>query len=454
MQTFARFTAANSRWLAGGFFLAFFSSFGQTFFIALSGGEIRRAFDLTNGEFGSLYMVATLMSAGTLPFLGRLLDRFSVLTVSIGTMVMLAAATVAFGLAWSVPSLLAAIYMLRLFGQGMMTEVALTAIGRWFAANRGRAVAITTLGNWVGQAVYPLLFLLIAAHAGWRNTWLACAGVVLVVALPAISALVRVERDPRWEIAREAGPEMRDWTRWEVLGDPKFYVICAGALAPAFIGTTIFFHQAYLAQIKGWSLSTFGIGFMLMSAIAVGVGLVAGALIDRFLSRSAVAGQPRAPGALLLLGRLDRPGGGDLRLHGIDGRELRVLLNDLRSDLARALWHPSPRRDPLGGGLVDGARDRDGARHHRRPDRCGRGVPAAARRHGSLQPRRCRPHVAAGAAAFGPACLLRNISVRAGAHDRSSRGQRSLDCTRPTQKRAVVSISRRPAGIASPHLSQ
>ena len=282
MQTFARFTAANSRWLAGGFFLAFFSSFGQTFFIALSGGEIRRAFDLTNGEFGSLYMVATLMSAGTLPFLGRLLDRFSVLTVSIGTMVMLAAATVAFGLAWSVPSLLAAIYMLRLFGQGMMTEVALTAIGRWFAANRGRAVAITTLGNWVGQAVYPLLFLLIAAHAGWRNTWLACAGVVLVVALPAISALVRVERDPRWEIAREAGPEMRDWTRWEVLGDPKFYVICAGALAPAFIGTTIFFHQAYLAQIKGWSLSTFGIGFMLMSAIAVGVGLVAGALIDRF----------------------------------------------------------------------------------------------------------------------------------------------------------------------------
>ena len=41
MQTFGRFVGTNSRWLAGGFLLAFFSSFGQTFFIALSGAELR-----------------------------------------------------------------------------------------------------------------------------------------------------------------------------------------------------------------------------------------------------------------------------------------------------------------------------------------------------------------------------------------------------------------------------
>lgn len=281
MQTFARFVAANSRWLAGGFLLAFFSSFGQTFFIALSGGEIRRTFDLTNGEFGGLYMAATLLSAGTLPFLGKLLDRFSVLAVSVGTMLMLAAATVALGLAWSIPTLLLAIYMLRLFGQGMMTEVALTAIGRWFAANRGRAVSITTIGHWVGEGVYPLLFVLVAAQIGWRETWLVCTGIVLLVALPAISALVRVERHPGTEISRQPKEEIRDWTRWEVLRDPKFYAIGAGTLAPAFIGTTIFFHQAYLAELRGWSLGTFGIAFMLMSAITIVIGLLAGVLIDR-----------------------------------------------------------------------------------------------------------------------------------------------------------------------------
>ena len=71
MLTFLR---NNARWIAGGFLLTFFSSFGQTFFIGLSGEELRAKFDLTDGEFGLTYMVATLASAATLPFIGRTLD--------------------------------------------------------------------------------------------------------------------------------------------------------------------------------------------------------------------------------------------------------------------------------------------------------------------------------------------------------------------------------------------
>ena len=62
MLTFLR---NNARWIAGGFLLTFFSSFGQTFFIGLSGEELRAKFDLTDGEFGLTYMVATLASAIT-----------------------------------------------------------------------------------------------------------------------------------------------------------------------------------------------------------------------------------------------------------------------------------------------------------------------------------------------------------------------------------------------------
>ena len=40
-----------------------------------------------------------------------------------------------------------ALYLLRLFGQGMMTEIAFTEIGRWFVANRGRAMAIVVPGH-------------------------------------------------------------------------------------------------------------------------------------------------------------------------------------------------------------------------------------------------------------------------------------------------------------------
>ena len=46
---------ANLRLLAFGFLLCFASSFGQTFFIAVFGAEIRAAFDLTSGSFGAYY---------------------------------------------------------------------------------------------------------------------------------------------------------------------------------------------------------------------------------------------------------------------------------------------------------------------------------------------------------------------------------------------------------------
>ena len=69
------FFRENSRWIAGGLLLTFFSSFGQTFFIGLSGEELRAKFGLSDGEFGGIYMIATIGSALTLPILGRVLDH-------------------------------------------------------------------------------------------------------------------------------------------------------------------------------------------------------------------------------------------------------------------------------------------------------------------------------------------------------------------------------------------
>ena len=40
----ANFLGENARWLGGGFLLTLFSSFGQTFFIGLSGNDLRATF--------------------------------------------------------------------------------------------------------------------------------------------------------------------------------------------------------------------------------------------------------------------------------------------------------------------------------------------------------------------------------------------------------------------------
>src|SRR5690606_20946685 len=161
------------------------------------------------------------------------------------------------------------IYLLRLFGQGMMTQNAFTAMGRWFAAQRGRAVSITTLGHNAGEALFPLTFVTVAGLLGWRNGWLLGAMVLLAVALPVIAALMAVERKPRSTDPQARVTTSRDWTRAEVVRDPLFYALLMGVMAPGFIGTTIAFHQVYLVEIRGWELQIFASAFTVSAAATV-----------------------------------------------------------------------------------------------------------------------------------------------------------------------------------------
>ena len=275
------FLRENARWIVGGFLLTFFSSFGQTFFISLSAGDIRAEHGLSHGQFGGLYMIATLASALTLPQLGKVVDRVPIAVVAAFTIPALMAA-ISMSFATNVIWLGITIYALRLFGQGMMTHISMTAMGRWFSAQRGRAVSLATLGHNFGEAVFPSVFIFAAYALGWRGTWLAAAVVLALVAWPAIVMLMRVERTPRATDGPERRTALRDWTRGEVLRDPIFWLCLSGVLAPGFIGTTVFFHQVYLSELRGSAPEDFASSFIVMSSMTIVFALVAGQLIDRF----------------------------------------------------------------------------------------------------------------------------------------------------------------------------
>jgi MFS family permease len=279
---FLFFLRDNARWLAGGLLFTFFSSFGQTFFISLSAGHIREEYGLTHGGFGTVYMIATLCSALTLPYLGPIVDRYSVRAVTVFILPMLAAACLLMAFSQHVALLLATIYLLRLFGQGMMVHNAVTATARWFSAQRGRALSVIILGHNIGDALLPTVFVATAAAIGWRNGWLLGATVLVLVALPAITALVAVDRTPRSTDPVSRIVDARDWTRSEVMRDPMFYFLMLGVMAPGFIVTTIFFHQVYLVELRGWSLSVFAASFTMSALVNSVFTLVSGQLIDRF----------------------------------------------------------------------------------------------------------------------------------------------------------------------------
>ncbi len=277
------FLRDNFRWISGGFLLTVFSSFGQTFFIGLSGEELRAKFELTDGEFGGLYMIATIGSALTLPFLGRVLDFMPGWKVAGFVIPALASACLLMAFAPTVLVLVAALYLLRLFGQGMMTHTAYTEIGRWYVANRGRATSLIVPGHQTGEALLPIGFTVVAVALGWQAGWMIAAALLLVFALPMILTLWRVERapqstDPDLASAR-LGP---DKTVAQVAADPIFYALLVGVLAPPFIGTTIFFHQDYLVELRGYDELAFAAAFPIMAITTVTFSLMSGQLIDKF----------------------------------------------------------------------------------------------------------------------------------------------------------------------------
>ena len=310
------FLVANRRFLAFGFAMAFFSSFGQTFFIAVFGGELRAEFGLSHGEFGSLYSAATVASGTILIWAGRQIDRFSLRLFSGLVCGLLAFACLS--MAW-VPSLAVlglAIFVCRLAGQGLMSHTALTSMARHFERDRGTAVSIANLGFPAGQAVFPIIAVSAIAAIGWRGTWLAAAGLAAIGVLPLTRWLLRGHRDRERPAggtvsgasSASAQSPRRQWSRAEVLRDRRFYLVLPAAMFPSFVGTGIIFHQVHLVEAKGWSLEWFAGSFAALAAASVASALLTGPLVDRFGATRLVVWALVPEGvALALLAGFDHP---------------------------------------------------------------------------------------------------------------------------------------------------
>lgn len=276
------FARGDVRLLSGGFLLFFLSSFGQTFFISLFSDDIRTEHELSHGTFGGLYTAATLVGAFTLVRAGHVIDHHSARAVVRVTVPPLALGAVAMALSPHVAVLFAALVLLRFFGQGMMTHTSFTLMGRWFTHQRGRAVSVATLGLNTGEALLPMLAVAVAAGVGWRSAWWGAAA-VLAVAGCLLPLLFARERRPSGgtEGAAVTAATAPTWTRAEALRDPYFYLLMPAVAAPALIGNTVFFHQAYLAELRHWSPEASGSAFAAYAATTVVFNLAGGHMLDR-----------------------------------------------------------------------------------------------------------------------------------------------------------------------------
>jgi MFS family permease len=288
---YLRFIVGNWRLLGFGFALSFGSSFGQTFYISLSSAEIRAEFELSHGAFGLAFTIATLASGLVLIWAGRQIDRLDLRLFTALVVGALVAAMAAFSVVGSVAALTLVLFLLRFCGQGLMVHTASTTMARYFDRDRGKALGVGLLGQPLGEAVLPLVGVGFIAAVGWRDAWGLSAVAMAVACLLLLPWLLRghgarhrefLVRTAAAGASAGAAAPVRQWTRGEVLRDPRFYVMTPVVLAFPFIGTGFFFHQVYIAETRGWPIELLASAFVGFAAMRVAASLTFGPAIDRF----------------------------------------------------------------------------------------------------------------------------------------------------------------------------
>ena len=277
------FIRSNIAWLLAGFILALNSSFGQTFFISIFAGKIQAYFNLSHGDWGSIYMIGTLASAAIMIWAGTSSDIFRARSIGVFVLVGLSLATLLMALnpaVWLLPFI---VFLLRFLGQGMLPHISSVSMSRWFISQRGKALAISNTGYALGEALLPVLFTVLMLSYHWQHLWI-FASVFCFLTVPLIWVLLKNERTPQ-SLAKEViafGMLGKSWSRKEVIRHPLFWFMLPALIGPSACTTSFFFQQVYFAEIKGWTHLQLVALFPIYTLVAIIFNLVSGWALDKF----------------------------------------------------------------------------------------------------------------------------------------------------------------------------
>ena len=283
------FIYKNINLLFFGFLIAFASGFGQTFFISLFSQDFRDTFELTNTEFGSLYSIATVLSAITIIWAGKLIDTVSLRKYTLAIILGLSITCLMASFVFNVFFLFLVIYFLRLFGQGLMGHTSRTTMARYFNTNRGKALAISGFGFSVGEIIYPAAVVFLLLTIGWRLTWFS-SSIFILIFFGIFFYFIFKRNNFKKENDRDEKIDLGEisWRRRDVLKDFKFYMYLPLSLLMSFTVTGFLFHQVYIAEIKSWTLINLAQGFIFYAISGIIGSIISGILIDKLTGRKLI----------------------------------------------------------------------------------------------------------------------------------------------------------------------
>ena len=290
-MNYYRFFLANRNILLFAIILTLYSGFGQTFILSLYIPEIIKEFEISRGFYSSIYAAATLCSGITIIFAGKLIDRMPIMKFTMLVIAGIIAANLMAGLSMNIFMLFLAIFMLRFFGQGLLTHTSMTSMGRYFSKSRGKALSIAYLGFPIAEAAMPIAIITLVLTIGWRESFLLSSVFILVTLIPLVLILMKNFNSSK--IVEEAGTKLRKtkeisidqqrtWAQREIVKTLDFYVFAPTVFIVGFTLTALFFYQTFIADFKGWSLEWMALNITAYAVSSLIFSILTGPLIDRY----------------------------------------------------------------------------------------------------------------------------------------------------------------------------
>lgn len=285
-MSYLAFVLQERRVLSFGLSFTFFSSFGQTFVISLFVPFFLEAFSLTNAGFGAIFSVATLISAGTLPWLGRHIDRIPLQKYSFAVASGLFLAALVVMVSWHISVLFLGILLLRLSGRGLSCHTAETTMARLYNGERGKALSVSSLGYPLGEGLIPLAVAGLLTIIDWRATWGLIALCIILIWMPIIWFLVSRDRNGRFGEQKPPAPESTEQKNYSLIFQEwRIWFLLPASLMSAFWVTGLFLYQVSIGGTLGWSPALIATAFVSFAIFRILGAITIGPLIDRFSAR-------------------------------------------------------------------------------------------------------------------------------------------------------------------------
>ncbi len=312
---------------------------GQTMGVSVFTDHLLAVLTLSRIELSEAYMFGTIASSCVLPFAGRLYDRtgarFMVVLASLGLGASLLYLSCCDAVARAVGSLISVsaegvapvelaviaigFFLVRFWGQGVLTMISRVMLAKWFQARRGLAMGISGVVVSAAFSTAPFTLAVLIDAWGWRGAWVVLAG-LLWVGMATLGWIFYRDTPEECGLSVDgsaasaakpdggaANPPPRiDFSLGEAMRTYPFWIFNCALALPALIGTAATFHIVDLGRRAGLGAKEAVAVFPFMALFSISTSLGCGWLSDRiritYLLGAMVAMQAVACAGLLDFG--------------------------------------------------------------------------------------------------------------------------------------------------------